>query len=145
VLSRKKGVSEIVASLILLFIASSVGVFLYSIAMTTTNTQMTQVRNQAEREIEQATERFRITSVSNSTSREFIITVLNYGDVETKIVSTYANGEMANMDPSDGVVIPIDEIRNISFTTSQDYLQEPIEFNLVSEKGTSYKASWAPE
>jgi archaellum component FlaF (FlaF/FlaG flagellin family) len=106
---------------------------------------MSKVRDHAQNEIERANERFKITSVTNSSNSDFRVSVLNYGDVDTKIVDIYANGEtVTSISPEKGDgTIQIDEIIMFDFTISQSFLSEPIEFTLVSEKGTAYSMSWS--
>ena len=90
-LRNNKGVSEIIASLILVLIVTSAGVvaYSYSIGAFSSSTSLFQLdTNQKER---QAQERFAIIAVWSNTSSQLNLTVLNYGQIDLTIDTVYIN------------------------------------------------------
>jgi len=76
---RERGVSEIIASLMLLLIVTVLGTFLYSYALTATGLQQSYLQSQVEIESERAEERFRVVSVLWLGDDKLNVTILNYG------------------------------------------------------------------
>jgi archaellum component FlaF (FlaF/FlaG flagellin family) len=136
------GVSELVASMILLFIASSLGVFLYSITLATTNSQVDNIQNQAGREIARSKERFRITAVTfDQLNDNITIGILNYGELEVTIANIYVNNAEVSPIYVDGV--ETDEFELAVSELELCWFQEPvtgdeIKITVVSERGISH-------
>ncbi len=139
-LKNRLGVSEIVASLVLLLIVSSLGVFLYSITTSTTNTQIDIARTEASREIQRAQERFRVVAATNTSVTNYTVAVLNYGDIDITISDIYVNGDDIGISP--------EEIQSLELVTiSFDYLTQTnstLIITLVSERGISHSYSYSP-
>jgi len=88
---NKRGVSEIIASLMLVLIVTSAGVvaYSYSIGAFSSSTSLFQLdTNQKE---EQAQERFAIIAVWSNTPNQLNLTVLNYGQIDLTIDMVYIN------------------------------------------------------
>lgn len=136
---KRFGVSEIVASLVLLLIVSSLGVFLYSITTSTTNTQIDIAITETSREILRTQERFRIVAATNS-SETYTITVLNYGEVDITISNIYVNG-INNENPE--IDVQSLELKPFNFNYSSP-LNSPLMITIVSERGISHSYSYNP-
>jgi hypothetical protein len=124
--------------MVLLFIASSLGVFLYSITLATTNSQVDNIQNQAGREIARSKERFRITAVTfDQLTNNITIGILNYGQLEVTIANIYVNNaEITTVNPSDELELTVSELELYWF-------QEPVTGNeikitVVSDRGVSH-------
>jgi flagellin-like protein len=87
----KRGVSEIIASLILILIVSSAGViaYSYSIGAFSSSTSIFQLDTNLKEK--QAQERFAIIVVWSNTSNQLNLTVLNYGQIDLTIDAVYIN------------------------------------------------------
>jgi len=133
------GVSEIVASLVLLMIVSSLGVFLYSITTSTTNTQIDIARTEANREIKRAMERFRIVAASNETSN-YTIAVLNYGDIDITITDIYVNSEAVPKPEEDLQSLEL-KLMWFEYNPSNN---STLVITIVSERGISHSFSYLP-
>jgi flagellin-like protein len=88
---NRRGVSEIIASLMLILIVTSAGViaYSYSIGAFSSSTSLFQLNtNQKEK---QTRERFAIIAVWSNTSNQLNLTVLNYGQIDLTIDTVYIN------------------------------------------------------
>ena len=88
---NRRGVSEIIASVVLILIVSSAGIvaYSYSIGAFSSSTSFLQLdTNQKEK---QAQERFAIITVWSNLPYQLNLTVLNYGQIDLAIDSVYIN------------------------------------------------------
>jgi len=142
---RDRGVSEVIASLILLLIISVLGTFLYSYTLTVTGLQQSALQGEVQMEIERAQERFRVIAVGWSGSGDLLnLTILNYGKLDIKIVDIYINGErVTSYHAGRRETIYTSRWGKISLTSpvpiSPDTLYEIV---MVSERGVSHVHSW---
>lgn len=83
----KRGISEIVASLMLVLIVATAGVALYAYGLGAFSSSRGALLQQTEVRGAQARERLAILAVWNST--KMYVTVLNYGEIEIVIDSVY--------------------------------------------------------
>ena len=91
---RRRAVSEIVASLMLLLIVSALGTALYSYTLTITQVQHDELTSEMSRATERAKERVRVIAVWWSGAGDLLnVTVLNYGKVDVGISDVYVNDE----------------------------------------------------
>jgi len=88
-MKARKGVSEIISSLIVLMIVSVMGVMLYEITLDSLSTQQSDLLFEVNREINTAMERFKIVSITRTSQDQMNVTYINYGDVEFKITDIY--------------------------------------------------------
>ena len=92
----RQGVSEIVASLILILIVSTAGVVAYSYSLGAFSSSNSLLQLQTNQKEEQARERFSITAVWWNTTNQLNLTVLNYGKIDLTIDAVYINGTLAS-------------------------------------------------
>jgi flagellin-like protein len=87
---NKRGVSEIIASVVLILIVSSAGIvaYSYSIGAFSSTTSLFQLDTNMKEE--QTQERFAVVAVWNS-SNQLNLTVLNYGQIDVAIDAVYVN------------------------------------------------------
>jgi flagellin-like protein len=89
----KRGVSEVVASLIMLLIVSIMGTTLYSYSMSTFSLSWSSYQIQTIDREEQAQERFSIIAIWWDGGNQLNLTILNYGKIEFAIDSVYIHGK----------------------------------------------------
>jgi hypothetical protein len=136
-LQKRFGVSEIVASLVLLLIVSSLGVFLYTVTTSTTNTQIDIARTEANREIQRALERFRIVAASKENDN-YTIAVLNYGDIDITISDIYINGEILTSPSEDLQSLEL-KLIYFEYTSATN---STLMITIVSDRGISHSYSY---
>ncbi len=88
----KRGVAEVIGSLVIILIVTiaGVGVYAYSLnAMSASSSNLNQKTNQLS---ELAQERFEIIRVWSNSQNHVNITVLNYGKTDLTIAAVYVNG-----------------------------------------------------
>ena len=91
---RRRAVSEIIASLMLLLIVSALGTALYSYTLTITQGPHDDLTSEMSRASERAQERVRVIAVWWSGTGDLLnVTVLNYGRIDVGIADVYVNGE----------------------------------------------------
>ena len=91
---RRRAVSEIIASLMLLLIVSALGTVLYSYTLTITQGQHDDLTSEMSSAAERAQERVRVIAVWWSGIGDLLnVTVLNYGRIDVGIADVYVNGE----------------------------------------------------
>jgi flagellin-like protein len=141
---NKRGVSEIIASLILVLIITSAGVvaYSYSIGAFSSSTSLFQLdTNQKER---QAQERFAIIAVWSNTSSQLNLTVLNYGQIDLTIdtvyinwisVASYLGGRSTTI--GKGVLIQISFTSPVTIQSGSTY-----EIVAVSTRGSKNAINW---
>jgi flagellin-like protein len=144
-LSRNnKGVSEIIASLMLVLIVTSAGViaYSYSIGAFSSSTSLFQLdTNQKEK---QAQERFAIIAVWSNTSSQLNLTVLNYGQIDLTIDTVYINWtSVASYLGGRSTTIGKGELIQVSFT-SPVIIQSgsTYEIIVVSTRGSKNAINW---
>ncbi len=143
-LQNNKGVSEIIASLILVLIVTSAGVVAYSYSMGafSSSTSLFQLEtNQKER---QAQERFAIIAVWSNTSSQLNLTVLNYGQIDLTIdtvyvnwtsVASYLGGRMTTI--GKGALVQVSFTSPITIQSGSTY-----EITAVSTRGSKNAINW---
>jgi hypothetical protein len=145
-MKSRKALSEIIASMVILIIVSTLGVILYNLSLSTMNTQQENMLLDLGREEGIARERFEIIGVTRVRDTILLldnmaITYINYGEVDVRITDVYI----------DGVRYPIALVdqklcsrMDISIITSKFVLPEnriQYEVRIVSERGVTTDAS----
>jgi len=139
-----RGVSEVVASLILLLIVTTLGTFLYSYTLTSTGLQQSYLQSQVELESERAEERFRVVSVLWLGDDKLNVTILNYGLIDVTIADVYVNGvRVSTYHGGRGEEIYTSELGWICFE-SPIPIEEGFSYEIiiVSERGVTYAHLW---
>lgn len=91
-LRDRRGVSEVVASLIMILIVSIVGAALYSNSVNMFGASSSSFLVQMERREESARERFSIVAVWWDNGNQLNLTILNYGKIDLAIDAVYIDG-----------------------------------------------------
>ena len=139
-----RGVSEVVANLILLLIVTTLGTFLYSYTLTTTGLQQSYLESQVELEAERAEERFRIVTVLWLGGNKLNVTILNYGLIDITITDAYINGvKVSTYYGGRGKEIYTSELGWICFDSPIPIEEESsYEIIIVSERGVTHVYLW---
>ncbi len=144
-LQNRKGISEVIGSLVLILIVTvaGVGVYAYSLnAMSSSSSNLNQRTNQLS---QQSQERFEIIRAW-SNDQQMNITVLNYGQTDLHIVAVYVNGTPAQQYMS-GVdkTVGTDQLLTVEFTSPvQVTAGSNLEILAVSERGGKTTVLYEP-
>lgn len=142
---RRKAVSEIIASLMLLFIVSALGTVLYSYTLTITQGQHDELTSEMSRAAERAQERVRVIAVWwSGTGGLLNVTVLNYGRSEVEVADVYVDGERVSVYSfGKNEVIHTQEWGRVAFTSPRPITSGSIyEIRVVSENGVPSVYQW---
>jgi hypothetical protein len=131
----KKGVAEVIGSLIIILIVTiaGVGVYAYSLnAIASSSNNLTQKTVQYS---EQAQERFEIITVW-SNNQNIKLTILNYGQTDLSIAAVYVNGTAVQQYLSGrGTKIGTEQLLTVEFTSPLPIQNACIDILAVSERG----------
>jgi len=141
---NRHGVSEIIASLILILIVTSAGViaYSYSIGAFSSSTSLFQLdTNQKEK---QAQERFAIIAVWSNPPNQFNLTVLNYGQTDLTIDTVYINWtSVASYLGGNSTTIGKGALVQVSFTSPVAIQSgSTYEITAVSTRGSKNAINW---
>lgn len=141
-LHDKRGVSEIIASLMMVLIVSVAGVALYSYSLSAFSSSGSSFQLQTDQREERARERFSMIAVWRD-GDQLNLTVLNYGKIDLAIDAVYINGSSVFFSESGGrgKIIATREWCSLNFTYST--LTGGIyEIVVVSERGSKDVVYW---
>lgn len=140
----KRGVSEIIASLIIVLIATVAGAALYSYSLSTFSSSSSSFQLQTDQREEQARERFSIIVVWWDTANQLNVTVLNYGKIELAIDAVYIDGtKVSTYTTGIGETITIGNIVSVKFTPPIPILDgQTYEIIAVTERGSRDVVYW---
>ena len=142
---RKRAVSEVISSLILLMIVSVLGTYLYTYTLNSTGFQRNIIEGDIERKAERAQEKFVVTAVwFNNISDLMNLTIVNFGKLDIKITAIYLNGERVT-DYFSGfeTTITTSGLKSTSFTPPLSISSgELYEIVVVSKRGISHVFYW---
>jgi len=142
---RRKAVSEVVASLVILLIISVLGTSLYSFSMTVMRSQQENLQNDIEIETARAKERLKVVYVVwDGSSDDLNVSVLNCGRLEMRLVDMYVNGvKVSTYLGGLGGVIPTSGLTTVSFTSPVGVVPDSLyQFVIISERGVTHVHSW---
>lgn len=142
---RKRAVSEVVASLVILLIVSIFGTSIYSFSLTSVRSQQDRLRGEISAETSRARERLKIIYINwNGLDDRLNITFLNYGLFETSIVKIYVDGEMVTIYHEGlGAQVANSKLGLVSFTSPVEINSDTIyEIVIVTDRGVSNVHSW---
>ena len=140
---NKRGVSEIIASLILILIVTSAGVVAYSYSIGAFSSFTSLFQLDTKQKEKQAQERFAVVAVWNS-SNQLNLTVLNYGQIDLTIdtvyvnwtsVASYLGGRSTTI--GKGVLIQISFTSPVAIQSGSTY-----EIIVVSTRGSKNAVNW---
>lgn len=142
---RRRAVSEIVASLMLLLIVSALGTALYSYTLTISQVQHDDLTSEISMATKRTRERVRIIAIWwPGTGNLLNITILNYGKVDVGIADVYVNDERV-IDYSFGrnEVIYTQKWARLCFTSPRPITSgSTYEITIVSENGVPNVYVW---
>ena len=144
-LKRRRAVSEVVASLVILLVVSILGTSLYSFSLNVMRSQQENFFLQSRAEAFRAQERLKVVYVGWSGSDNTLnLTVLNHGNIEISLAEVYVNGEKVNSyNDGLGVKIVTSRLAGLSFTSPVNVAPDNLyQFVIVSERGVSHVHSW---
>jgi hypothetical protein len=143
----KRGVSEVIASLVVLFIVSILGTSIYSMSVTMMQNQRDTIKWTTNIESNKYMEKIRILYVNwNSTDIELEIFFLNYGNIVTNIADIYLNGfRVLNYIEGRNVQIQTSDIDTIKIESPISITKgEVCDVTIVTGRGESYVYNWQP-
>jgi flagellin-like protein len=141
---NKRGVSEIIASLILILIVSAAGVLAYSISMTAFSSSSSNYQLQTVNKEEKAQERLEVLAIQQNTTTNLKLTVLNYGLIDLTVNKVYVNGIIATtyltgtgVKTAPSVIVTVTFVSPVPIVSGQVY-----DLIVVSERGSKNEVSW---
>lgn len=133
---NKKGLSEIIASLLLILIVTSAGVVVYAYSVKVIGSSSSNFNLQNAQNEEQAQERFQIIRVWSSNQNQLNLTILNYGMTDLTIVAVYINGtSVTQFISGNAVTIGVDQLINVRFTSPLTVQSGSLQILAVSQRG----------
>lgn len=141
----RRGVSEIVASLMILLTVTSLSVVLYNYALSSSSSQTYDLIDETKRQEYLAQERIAVLSVNrisdlNSNPR-FNLTFINYGKIDVTIDTLYINNVKIN---SFSMSSEITEYLKINYIVTEYQISSTGEYRilLVSNRGVVAAYTW---
>jgi flagellin-like protein len=141
---NKRGISEIIASLILVLIISAAGSLVYSISLTMFSSSTNSYQSQTSQREAEAQERLKVLSVQWDGSINLDLTVLNYGLIDLTIDKVYINGvEAASYSSGIGIKTAPSVILSVSFASPASITAgQTYDIIVASERGSKNEISW---
>jgi len=141
---NKRGVSEIIASLILILIVTSAGVIAYSYSIGAFSSFTSLFQLNTKQKEKQTQERFATIAVWSNTSNQLNLTVLNYGQIDLTIDTVYVNWtSVASYLGGKGTTIGKGALVPISFTSPFEIKSgSTYEIIVVSTRGSKNAINW---
>jgi hypothetical protein len=132
----RKGVAEVVGSLIIILIVAIAGVIVYAYSVDVIGTTSSRFSLQTAQNEELIQERFEIVRVWSN--QDIVnITVLNYGRTDLSIVSVYVNGTAVSIyDSGNSITIGPGQLVNVQFVSPLEIpVDSYLEILAISERG----------
>ncbi len=142
---KRRGVSEVISTIILILIVSSAGSLLFAYSSGFFQEQQDAILRENELTVNQAEERFRVTTVLwNGVDDVLDIAVYNYGVDDMAISDIYIDGiRVQTYTSGRAEVILTEKIRRIVFTSPVTItLGAGYTINIVSSNGVSKIDNW---
>jgi len=141
----KRGVSEIIADLILMLIVSSAGIVAYSYSIGAFSSSSSIFQLDTSSQQNQAQERFSIIAVwENQQTNQLNLTVLNYGQIGLTINTVYINWTTVtnylpgwNTTMGNGALIQVGFISPITIQSGSNY-----QITVASTRGSTNAITW---
>jgi flagellin-like protein len=139
----RRGVSEIIASLILVLIVTAAGTVAYSMSLNSFSQSSSLFQLQTGQREEQARERFAVIAVSWDTANRLNLTVLNYGKTDLTVDAVYISGTAVTNPQGRGVKIGALDLVFVGFDSPTPILAgQTYDILVVSERGSKNEVSW---
>ena len=140
----RRGVSEIIASLILVLIVTAAGTVAYSMSLSSFSQSSSLFQLQTGQREEQARERFLIIRVRNTMMVDQLnLTILNYGELEVTIDSAYVEGTKVVDLTGKGVIVGKEQLTTVQFISPVS-IQSGVTYEIlvVSSRGGKNAVFW---
>ena len=140
----RRGVSEIIASLILVLIVTAAGTVAYSMSLSSFSQSSSLFRLQTGQREEKARERFLIIRVRNTTMGDQLnLTIFNYGEIEVTIDSAYVEGTKVIDLTGKGVIVGKEQLTTVQFISPVS-IQSGVTYEIlvVSSRGGKNAVFW---
>jgi hypothetical protein len=141
---NKQGVSEIIASVVLILIVSSAGIVAYSYSIGAFSTSTSFFQSDTNLKEQQARERFAIIAVWSKPPNQLNLTVLNYGQIDLTIDAVYVNWtSVTNYSAGRRTTIGKGALISVNFT-SPIAIQSGSTYNIiaVTTRGSENAINW---
>jgi hypothetical protein len=141
---NKQGVSEIIASVVLILIVSSAGIVAYSYSIGAFSTSTSFFQSDTNLKEQQARERLAIIAVWSKSPNQLNLTVLNYGQIDLTIDAVYVNStSVTNYSAGRRTTIGKGALISVNFT-SPITIQSGSTYNIivVSTRGSNNAINW---
>jgi flagellin-like protein len=141
----RRGVSEIIASLILVLIVTAAGTVAYSMSLNSFSQSSSLFQLQTGQREEQARERFAVIAVSWDATEpnRLNLTVLNYGKTDVTVDAVYISGTAVTNPQGRGVKIGALDLVFVGFDSPTPILAgQTYDILVVSERGSKNEVSW---
>lgn len=143
----KRGVSEVVSSLMMILLVATAGTILYAYSTSTLSSSGSSFQQATAKKEELARERLLITTVWWNISTEYMnVTVLNYGKIELSIDAVYIDGTQvsaATYTDGRGETIGKGSIVSVKFTSPVSLTDgQTYEIITVTERGSRDVVYW---
>jgi hypothetical protein len=140
----RRGVSEIVSSLIVLLIVSIMGVSLYNYSYALSWEKTQYYMDEVDFDIERAKEKIKIISFIKLPSNQLNVTYFNYGSIEVSVIAVYVD-DLPVTDYQVGLGNTIQNLNlgYITFTSPIAILpNQSVNVILVTKRGVSIESSF---
>jgi flagellin-like protein len=140
----RRGVSEIIASLILVLIVTAAGTVAYSMSLSSFSQSSSLFQLQTGQREEQARERFLIIRVRNTMMVDQLnLTIFNYGEIEVTIDSAYVEGTKVIDLTGKGVIVGKEQLTTVQFISPVS-IQSGVTYEIlvVSSRGGKNAVFW---
>lgn len=145
---KRRGVSEIISTIIVILIVSIAGSLLFAYSAETFQRQQSMVLSDSERTVISVEERVKITAVHwSGVGNTLDVAVYNYGSDDTEIEDIYINGVRVQTYTSGrNEIILTEKIKRIVFTSPVTItLGESYTITVVTGNGISRTDNWDAE
>jgi flagellin-like protein len=143
-LHNTRGVSEIIASVILILIVSSAGIVAYSYSTGAFSSSTSFFQLDTNLKEQQAQERFAIAAVWSNPPNQLNLTVFNYGQIGLTIDTVYVNWTMVtNYSAGRGTTVGKGALIGVNFTSPISIQSgSTYEIIAVSTRGSKNAINW---
>jgi superfamily II DNA or RNA helicase len=140
-IAKRKAIGEVVAALVLIFIASITGILLFTISLRTSSAQANTLRAQLVDEGDSAMERFRLIHVTKS-GETITLWVYNYGMIGVKIIDVYVNGVRTSFYASGGESVNTGDLEKLTVSIPSEVSGPEYMISLISSRGVKNVTKW---
>ena len=147
----RRGVSEILATMMVLMIVSSLGVMLYNISLSNLSNQQSNLSSSIETQKGMAQERFEIIDVIRRNDTHVIVYYVNYTKVDISSVYLECKGRGSNPEslilpmPTPTVKVILDKVSSIELPVIRNITDTyDVTFKIVSQRGVSSELQISP-